>query len=105
VNIGTIEAALVLNDAFTGVLDGAVQKIQETETIFERFGRRMKVAGGVATAGITLPFVGFSTLGLKFAADVEESENLFVESFGSMAKAARTTRRTGSPILRRRPRT
>lgn len=88
-NIGTVEGTLRLRDLFTPILEKSEKDLKAWGKQVEDIGQRMTRTGAVLTAGVTLPIVGIGAAALKMATDAVEAENLFSESFGDMADAAR----------------
>jgi len=66
------------------------QKFERQMRSLTVVGQRLEKAGTVMTVGITVPFALAARAATRLAADAVESENLFKESMGRMADAARS---------------
>jgi len=92
-SLGTIWAELGLKlNKFDEGLRNAEAKIKTAEQKLEglqKASERLSSAGKKLTLGISLPLAAAGGAVIKFAMDAEESENLFKESMGNMADAAR----------------
>jgi hypothetical protein len=64
------------------------QSLKRTENQVDDLVKKMENFGKKATTFVTLPFVAFTGLSLKFASDAQEVQNMFEQTFGSLSNDA-----------------
>lgn len=83
-------------DHLADCLEDAGEKGEKTGDRLANFGKKMDSLGGKLTSiggalsiGVTAPIVGVAGAAINMGLNAVEAENLFTESFGSMAERAR----------------